>query len=303
MSTRLIVIFSFLWAISLMAMGLWWLYLILSYGEKLQQLDALTDINLVRMITWEGISFVILLTLLSLTLMFLYLKDQKKTKALADFFAGLTHELKTPLASIRLQSDVLTETVEEMIEDHDKREKLGKLTKRLNEDTLVLENQMDKILQLSRIERGGQLCPQNTDLISLMKETQKKWATSLDLSIRGLAAKKQELHVYADPFALELIFRNLFENTLQHSSSREVVIEITKTSPLVHFEYRDGGSYLGPRDKMTQLFFKHNSARGSGIGLYLIKSLTTHMKGSFQIDSFTPLQFSFTLPGGIDESR
>jgi len=85
-------------------MASWWLYLLVGMSNRLQILEGHTDgPNMVRLIMWEGSTFILLLMLIFIFFIVLFYKDVKKNKSIHAFFAGLTHELKTPLASIRLQ--------------------------------------------------------------------------------------------------------------------------------------------------------------------------------------------------------
>ena len=92
------------------------------------------------------------------------LKDQKKTRNMQAFFSSLTHELKTPLASIRLQADVINSLLE-----NSQNKRLQNLSDRMIEDTKNLETQMDKILQLSRMEQGGDLNPRPLNIYTFIK--------------------------------------------------------------------------------------------------------------------------------------
>ena len=123
------------------------------------------------MVAWEGAAFLILISLISAIIFAYYLKDQKKTRDVQAFFSSLTHELKTPLASIRLQADVISNLLESS-----KNKQLHSLSERMIEDTKNLETQMDKILQLSRMEQGGNLNPSNLEIHSFIKETLSKWS-------------------------------------------------------------------------------------------------------------------------------
>lgn len=268
----------------------WWSYLLYTFGDKVETMSVkLPELgikpNLVRMLKWETTTFIILILLLSLSFLVVYLKDQKKTKALQDFFASLTHELKTPLASIRLQSEVITDLVESV--EHIQ---LSKLTSRLIEDTTNLEVQMDKILQLSRLERGGTLNPIPVQLENLIKRVHVDLAYDQEVSIDSNFSGE----VLADEFALELILKNLFENTKNHSSSNKITIKIEPCDEgdFVQLSYNDKGRFTGDSKKLGQLFYKFNSKKGSGIGLYLIKKFMLLMQGSveFQIkDTLTTI--------------
>ena len=105
-SHKLLIYLSVIWLGVIMVLGLWWLFLLLEISGEL-------DRNLIRMVVWEGMAFLLLLFFISATLCYFYLQNLKKGRSLASFFAALTHELKTPLASIRLQAEVIGEGLAE----------------------------------------------------------------------------------------------------------------------------------------------------------------------------------------------
>lgn len=283
-SSHLLFALSLLWALVLLLIGAWWVYLMSNFENILVHTDRL---KITKMITWEGGSFLILLLLLSVSLLLLYLKDQKKTKSLQAFFASLTHELKTPLASIRLQGEVINEILTSKNDPT-----LNKLSARLIEDTGKLETQMDKILQLSRIERGGQLNLTSLQIIPFIKNISKKMAHNLEVEIISV---HQDVSVIADEFALELIIKNLLENTRNHTSSQKIKIDISKNADSVLLTYQDQGVFNGDINKLGTLFYKHNSTRGSGIGLYLTQKLLDKMNGSLEIKTENKNHLLFTL--------
>lgn len=288
---KLILILSFFWAATLLLLGGWWLYLLVSLGDQLNQLQASTDgPNLANLAKWEGSTFIIVLTLLSLSLLFLYHKNQKKTQALHDFFASLSHELKTPLASVRLQAEVMSDMVEKKYQDN----ALNKLAQRLIEDSSNLETQMDKILQLSRLERGGAMNLTEVQLEGFLQKMNKSWARGLKISRQKI---DQNSTVLADEFALELIFKNLFENTRNHNpGTSEVQLSVEQRKEDIIISYRDGSVFQGEPQQLGQLFYKYNSSKGSGIGLYLIKKSLEKMNGELDIETGPKLVFHLRIP-------
>ncbi|MBC7540750.1 MAG: HAMP domain-containing histidine kinase [Bacteriovorax sp.] len=288
-SSKVLFSLSLVWAGVLLMIGVWWIYLIFNFENILAHTDR---IRITKMIVWEGGSFLTLLLLLSISLLLLYLKDQKKTKSLQDFFASLTHELKTPLASIRLQGEVINEILASKNDTS-----LNKLSSRLIEDTGKLETQMDKILQLSRIERGGELNLTSLKIIPYIKNLSRKWASSLSIDIES---SDMEASIVADEFALELIIKNLFENTRIHTKSKNVKIKIHQTNKNVVLTYQDQGEFTGDKNKLGTLFYKHNSSKGSGIGLYLTNKLLEKMRGELRIGGDKNLIFSLTFQKSED---
>lgn len=274
-----------------MLLGAWWLYLM---TKLVQGENSSFKPNIDKLVIWEGGTFVVLLILVSWAFFALYFKDRKKSKAMSAFFAGMTHELKTPLASIRLQAEVIDELAK-----NTENERLQTVVSRLLLDTQKLENQMDKILQLSRTESGSLLKRNETQLHEQIHLAFKRWGKDLEFIIH----KSEDLNdtVLIDEFAFELIMRNLIENTLIHSKSSKVIITIKEHDNKIEFIYNDQGQFTGDPQKLGQLFYKHNSKRGSGIGLYLISALVKQMKGDFSINSGPQISFRFLLERGKRE--
>lgn len=280
---NLLLILSFLWLATLLVLGGWWIYLMIKLGSVM---EATVSPGFMRMVKWEGGTFIFLLLLLSVSLFIMWLQDQRKTKSIQAFFASLTHELKTPLASIRLQSEVINELVSKLGST-----RVNELTGRLIEDTQKLEDQMDKILQLSRLERGGNLNPVAVNLVPFVSTIVDRWGNRLEVAIK---ADKDLPPVLADQFALTLVLRNLLENTRSHATNMQAQIEVQKHADKIELTYKDDGVFDGELGRLATLFYKHNSTKGSGIGLYLIKRLMQKMDGDLIITK-DQNQLIFTL--------
>jgi signal transduction histidine kinase len=70
------------------------------------------------------------------------------------------------------------------------------------------------------------------------------------------------------------------ENTQKHNKNETVSIKIKPAAELWEIQYRDGSSFSGDITKLATIFYKHQSPRGSGIGLYLSRSLMQKMGGN-----------------------
>ena len=268
--------------VGVLALGGWWLYLVVKLSTTP---EVVLTTDFIKLAKWEGGTFLILLTSLTVSFYYLYYKDLRKTKSLQDFFSGLTHELKTPLASIRLQGEVLQEKL--TLDENQ-----AMLFERLIDDTQNLEIQMDKIIQLSRVERDRSLNLQAKSIKSELKRIVSQFSGDLSIELNNL----QDLQVLIDPFALELIFKNLFENTKHHSNNDEVSIGLESSDDYIKIIYNDGGEFNGEIKKLGKLFYTHHQTRGSGIGLYLSNKLTKMMNGDFQIETSPNFFITITLP-------
>jgi signal transduction histidine kinase len=255
---------ALIYSILLFLLGGWWLYLLKNFGV------------LNRMLLWEGGTFFIILILISFSLLYFIFRDIRKNKAMAIFFSSLTHELKTPLASIRLQA----EAMEDLLKDIDNN-LVTSMAGRLIEDTQNLETQMDKILQLSKIELGGPLRADPIHLKEFLRKVTSNWGYGLKVDFQ---LPPYGIIISGDEMALELVFKNLFENTRRHSPRPNVEIIIDYQNPnSLKLIYKDQGIFDGDRKKIGTLFYRHKSKKGSGIGLYLIKKLIQKMKGTFSL--------------------
>jgi signal transduction histidine kinase len=139
---------------------------------------------------------------------------------------------------------------------------------------------MDKILQLSRIERGGELSLSSISLVPFIKRIAQTWAPEHNVEI---IPSDNNISIDADEFALELIIKNLLENTRNHTTSNKITINIESALKQVKLSYHDGGTFKGDLSKLGTLFYKHNSTKGSGIGIYLSQKLLEKMDGNLSI--------------------
>lgn len=291
-----------LWVFMLLGLGSWWLYLVFKLHTTLSDLNLPqlgSQSRFLNMMKWEGSFFFIFLVLLGVSLIYMYLRDMQKTKAMQAFFASLSHELKTPLASMRLQVEVIKDLIEDESHSH---EQLSNLARRLVEDTAKLESELEKSLQLSRIEQDGTLTLVPISLERYLKRHQTKLAPYLALDLK---ITEDAQAVMADELALNVIFRNLFENTQRHNpESKKIYVTAIRVGENVELTYDDQGKkFQGNAGRLGELFYKFNSTKGTGVGLYLIKNLMRKMNGSFETINSDRLKLKLTFrapEGGND---
>jgi len=268
-----------------LALGVWWLYLLSTFARMLGP----EQVRILNMLRWEGSTFIVLLAVGALSIVFLHWRDLRKARALQALFASLTHELKTPLASMRLQAEVIRDLIADESHDHDQ---LTALTTRLIQDTTKFEHELDKGLQLSRVEGQGTISLGQIDLGRYLRKLGPKQEVKVEVTGEGV--------VLADELALAMVFRNLFENTAGHNpTSPGVRLALVIEGGSVVCHYDDQGSpFRGDRRQLGELFYKHESKRGTGIGLYLVKQLMTAQDGRLEISDEGPLRFDLHFRRG-----
>lgn len=271
-----------LWVLLLLMLMGWWGWVLRNQAEKIAELQTLAGTNTSetheswlktqRMLMWEGGAYFVLLAGVSGALIRLYWRDRQRTNALQAFLASVTHELKTPLTSIRLQAESLAET-----------SVANPLIERLLEDTSRLEAQVEKTLELARLEGGGELALQTMPIIAWLQRFCRSSIrnASVAIDIEKTADDERPL-VLADPSALQIIFRNLIENTARHSQAADARarVRIERADRTVCVSFADEGvGFRGERQRLGALFFRGERSQGAGVGLYLIQSLMRRMGG------------------------
>jgi signal transduction histidine kinase len=285
---RWLAVVAILWVLFLIALMAWWGWVVREQSQRIVELERVAGLDTLaanaewettqRMLAWEGGTLLVLLTGLSIALVWLYLRDQRRTNALRAFFASVTHELRTPLTSIRLQAESLADAGNS-----------SPLVERLLEDTSRLEGQVEKTLELARIEGGGALDLQPLPLRAWLQRQIQSGAGVRTVEIElWPAAADAGAFVLADRSALEIIFRNLIENTVRHSQSSPARAQIAarEDGAEVVVSFTDGGQgFGGDTEKLGSLFYRGQRSQGAGVGLYLIRMLMQRMGGRAEFAS------------------
>lgn len=273
----------------------WWARLGLRQGERIAELEQALGIATAqsnwektqRMLLWESWAFFALLIVSGALLFGLYWRDLRRNRALQAFFASVTHELRTPLTSIRLQAESIAETLSS---DASERE----LVARLLEDTQRLEGQVERTLELARLEGGGPVMLQTVQLKPVIDRQLTRWRHSQGDRIEVRSAI-EDVSVEGDPVAIGVIVKNLLENAVRHAKKDRIRVELSASARngRVELLYQDDGvGFSGDRKALGRVFHRGPGSSGSGIGLYLMRVLMRQMGGKAEFLTGTGQGFS-----------
>ena len=215
----------------------------------------------------------------------LIVTDLKRQLTLArqktDFVSNVSHELKTPLTSIRMFSELLADG---RVLDKDKQRSYLHI---ITAETARLSRLINNVLDFSRIERGEKKYNfAKCDLMGVVQETVETYRPHLEANGFKIECDLPEppLFVNGDRDALAQIVVNLLSNAEKYSSDRKAVrVEARQQSqPLPHVEVRvlDRGLGVpkGSEEKIFEQFYRaHDSLssgiQGSGLGLTLARQI------------------------------
>lgn len=204
-----------------------------------------------------------------------------------DFVANASHELKTPLTSIRGYAETLLD------DDPPEKLKLEFLTS-IRKNTLRLEHLVEDLLDLSKLESGG--WTGRRESVDTKEVAQEAWQV-----VRDIEDKEEisfdilgDLRVMGDREGLFHVFRNLLENSIRHTDSGgsiNVSMALTQDS-MVEVVISDDGDGI-PAESLPRIFerfYRADSARardfgGTGLGLAIVRHLVSEMGGEVVAES------------------
>jgi len=276
------------WLVMQLALVAWWATVIGRQARRIAALQALhgadsgaTAAQWSRtrlMLVGESGSFLALLVAVSLLLAWMYWREHRRARSMQAFFASVTHELRTPLTSIRLQAEAIAEG-----------EQGAELARRLLEDSHRLESQIDKTLELARIEGGGPLSEQAIPLHTWLGRTLESSTAAYGDRLEVRAHVDATLPaVLADAGALQMVLRNLIENSVRHSHLSPVKVRLTASlrGARAVLEYQDNGAGVpAGTGRLGRLFGRGPGSNGAGVGLYLVRRLMQRMRGSVRFNT------------------
>lgn len=217
-----------------------------------------------------------------------------------DFVANASHELKTPLTSIRGFAETLLEGDPPPKLKHE-------FLSSIRNNTLRLQRLVDDLLDLSRLESGGWTPrPEPLSVASVAREV---WGQFRDRAKEKAVevAVEGDVKALADPQGLEQIFRNLFENAVRHADEGgRVRVDVSGGSgEEVTVEVSDDGEGIPSRilPRVFERFYRADTSRardfgGTGLGLAIVRHLVTAMGGDVEAESELGrgATIRFTLP-------
>lgn len=278
------------------AMLVGWILVLVRNVQLTQQLRANT-----WLMASGSLSFLVIVTVIVVISLFLareILESQRQVR----FIDSVTHELKSPLASLKL----LVETLDRRALDERKRHELHRM---MLDDVDRLGAFIDDILESSRVGYRRDRTAAKIDLRDLVERAAARALDRHHAAHDVLALQVPEnLTLYTDGTALEVVLRNLLDNAVKYSNDPvEVALMARRVGGRrVLIEVRDRGIGI-PRQHLRRVFDRFyraptesvNSRSGTGLGLYVAAGLVRSLGGRLQAESPGPNRgtlMSFTIP-------
>ena len=207
----------------------------------------------------------------------LFARVQRASEAQADFVANAAHELRTPLAALRLQVDNLRRAGD----DEDRRTALAALAGGVGRAARLVDQMLDLARQEALAERAPPAEP--VDLPALTREVIAEQAPlaagrGVDLGIHETAPAV--LHGDAD--AMRILMRNLLANAVRHAPvDSRVDVSLLLRPDGVEWVVEDAGPGIEPgaRERLRERFQRGGEGGGSGLGLAIVDAIARRHGG------------------------
>ena len=201
-----------------------------------------------------------------------------------DFFSYASHELKSPLTSIKGYAELMQLN---MLEDGEYNQALDSIVKQ----TDLMNRLVEDMLMLARLEHFEIEKQTLTVAEDVLKEVLKSFEPlSIEKNIR-IHADMNTFKCMIDPLDLRKLFKNLIENALKYSEpNKEIFIKLYQESEKMVFNIVDQGSGIKEihQSRVFERFYRIEKDRptsGTGLGLAIVKHIVLKYHGQISLNS------------------
>lgn len=236
------------------------------------------------------------------------LKQKKLGEIKNDFINNMTHELKTPIATMSLAIDAINNP--QVKSDHEKFDQYSAIMK---EENRKLNNHVERVLQMALIDKGElQLHKKRINLADLIHSAINAHKLQVEYCNGQIIfeAPQTPLFIVADKFHLLAAFNNLLDNALKYSEGNCLVqIEVQQTETMQMITIKDNGIGIDAElhKKVFEKFYRVqggnlHDVKGFGLGLSYVKSIIESHNGSIELQSEKGKGSTFTIKLPADET-
>lgn len=281
---------------------LWWAVLLLRRDAEVARLSAelqalgvevpgtMDGSRGTRMILGEGAVFLILLLAVLFVTFRAIRRELRVARSQRNFLLAVTHELRTPIAAIKLQLQTLGRASVD-----------GEQQRALREQALTEADRLalltEKVLLATRADEGDLgLRSEELDVMQLMRNSVDRARVQLAPSHHLMVNGPEELVVRSDADAIRSIVDNLLENAAKYAPpGTSISLEMAQSRDGWRIQVSDEGPGIAKGDELRIFEKFHRSgseetrpAKGTGLGLYIVDRLVKAMGGTISVQRRQP---------------
>jgi len=245
-----------------------------------------------------------ILLIIAVTISHSFERLAEASRLKSEFISIVSHQLRSPLSNLKWTTELLMSG------------KLGKIEEQqieyfriIKENSNRMHELVSDLLTVSRIESAKlPFKKQEFSMQELIKHLINEYRPlAAAYNVKVVFDENNDLpHVFSDPSHIRLVMENLLDNAVRYTKEKgKVKIKLSQKNNDIYFSIKDSGVGIPGKDKkyIFQKFFRSGNAlkhqtKGSGLGLYISKSIIKKAKGEIGFHSVENQgsTFWFTLP-------
>ncbi len=238
-----------------------------------------------------SIFFTLIIMLAFASSIYQLVKQKQISEIKTDFINNMTHEFKTPIATINLALDAIKNP---MIMGNEA--SVMKYVTMIKEENKRMHTQVENVLRISKLEKNQlDLSKSTVDFVELLDEAIERVSLLLQANdgLLSISGKKYGIEGLANEFHLVNVFVNILENAIKYSNkSPKINIFIENTSKFVIFKFTDEGIGLSKaaQKQVFEKFYREqkgnvHDVKGHGLGLAYVKEIIENHGGTVLVES------------------
>jgi two-component system phosphate regulon sensor histidine kinase PhoR len=258
--------------------------------------------NTVFLSPWIYISTIVFLVLIFFGFSLATIIKQKRlSEVITDFINNMTHELKTPIATISLSSEMIMR-----LDNDDDLEKAKKYARIIFKENKRLETQVERVLNISTLDtENTTLNKKSLDFHELLDEVKDTFDFN-QLANGGKILIENNASIFtiqADPIHITNVVYNLLDNAVKYCITKPFISITTKNERnYLVIEIKDNG--IGIRKEDLKMIFDKfyrvstgniHDIKGFGLGLFYVKLIINEHNGSIDVKSKLGEGSAFTI--------
>ena len=248
-------------------------------------------------------SSIVLLTVIAFFAytLFVILKQKRLSEIQKDFINNMTHEFKTPIATIAVSAEVLKD-----VNIISQPERLRNYAGIIEKENIRLKQQVERVLQMARLDKEDiGMKKELLDIHQIVQDSIRNYAMALE-ERKGklkseLAATRSQIR--GDKFHLTSVLNNLIDNAIKYCREiPSITIRTFDRNDGCIIEVRDNGIGIGPENqrRIFQKFYRVptgnvHDVKGFGLGLSYAKTIVEAHGGEISVQSELGMGCSFQI--------
>ncbi len=229
---------------------------------------------------------------------------QRALMARDELLSICSHELKTPIASMKIQTQFVQYQIEKNTDHNLTPQKMGEIVGQFDRQLDRLTKLIEDMLDFNRLNGGRfKLSKKEFDLNKLVLQMLERYKVQLKSHHCELVVSidsEKPVMVFWDHEKIEQLVGNLLTNAIKYGDQKPIELSVFQEKQNTCVQIRDHGIGIDSSD-FQRIFEPYeraisvNKISGLGLGLYISKKIAEAHEGSIQVESVTGLGSTFTM--------